>query len=196
MRGSVPPPAAIGASPLRAAGKASSIWLFCRMPLISRVSYWPLPLTPGRGPCGPSASRPTMPLADFCAVVGLPHGFLSPVSGTRRRPPGVSSTAFTAHLPDLQPRPLMDMGFAVTCPLARPGLPPIRWFCSALPSDPASRRAPLRFASPSPPSGWAGDSHPRAVEHARHRRRGPRSRRSGAASHQGATALRKPFGRH
>ncbi|EEU9589931.1 hypothetical protein FXI18_23840 [Escherichia coli] len=27
---------------------------------------------------------------------------------------------------------------------------------------------PLRFASPSPPSGWTGDFHPRAAEHARH----------------------------
>ena len=28
--------------------------------------------------------------------------------------------------------------------------------------------APLRFTSPSPPSGWTGDFHPRAAEHARH----------------------------
>jgi len=27
---------------------------------------------------------------------------------------------------------------------------------------------PLRFARPSPPSGWAGDSHPQAAGHARH----------------------------
>jgi hypothetical protein len=27
---------------------------------------------------------------------------------------------------------------------------------------------PLRFAKPSPPSGWLGDLHPRAIEHARH----------------------------
>jgi hypothetical protein len=27
---------------------------------------------------------------------------------------------------------------------------------------------PLRFANPSPPSGWVGDLHPQAVEHARH----------------------------
>src|SRR5665811_1617154 len=27
---------------------------------------------------------------------------------------------------------------------------------------------PLRFARPSPPSGWPGDSHPQAVGHARH----------------------------
>jgi hypothetical protein len=27
---------------------------------------------------------------------------------------------------------------------------------------------PLRFAKPSPPSGWLGDFHPQAVEHAGH----------------------------
>src|SRR5215469_1694172 len=27
---------------------------------------------------------------------------------------------------------------------------------------------PLRFANPSPPSGWIRDSHPQTVEHARH----------------------------
>src|SRR5271166_6320824 len=58
---------------------------------------------------------------------------------------------------------------------ARPTLaPPIRFlfinshFCSALPSDPASRRQPLRIANPSPPSGWVEDFHLQATEHARH----------------------------
>ena len=42
----------------------------------------------------------------------------------------------------------MDMDFAVSCPLVRPGLPHIRFlfvrsrFCSTLLSDPASRRRP------------------------------------------------------
>src|SRR6201984_3466853 len=58
---------------------------------------------------------------------------------------------------------------------ARPTLAPrIRFLfigshlCSTLPSDPASRRQPLRFTSPSPPSGWVEDFHLRAIEHARH----------------------------
>jgi len=38
--------------------------------------------------------------------------------------------------------------------------------CCALPSDPASRRKPLRITNPSPPSGWVEDFHPRAIEHA------------------------------
>src|ERR1700756_4945363 len=58
---------------------------------------------------------------------------------------------------------------------ARPTLAPrIRFLfigshlCSTLPSDPASRRQPLRFTNPSPPSGWVEDFHLRAIEHARH----------------------------
>src|SRR3954467_10064392 len=93
-------------------------------------------------------ARPTMPSADFCAGLRGPHGPLSLVAETRRRPPEVSSTAFTAHPPDLQPGPLMDVDFAVSRPLVRPGLPHIRFLFvgsrlrSTLPSDPASRRRP------------------------------------------------------
>src|SRR3954468_13566238 len=93
-------------------------------------------------------ARPTMPSADFCTGVKEPRGPLSLVSETRRRSPEVSSTAFTAHPPDLQPGPLMDVDFAVSRPLVRPGLPHIRFLFvrsrlrSTLPSDPASRRRP------------------------------------------------------
>ena len=47
----------------------------------------------------------TMPSADFCDAIGSPLGSPSPDSGTRRRPPRVSLTAFPAHLPDLHPLP-------------------------------------------------------------------------------------------
>ena len=83
--------------------------------------------------------------ADSWAAVRGPHDPLSPASGTRRRPPGVSTAAFAAHLPDIQPWPLMDMDFRIIGPLVRPGLPRIRFLfvrsrlCSTLPSDPASR---------------------------------------------------------
>src|SRR4051794_1254615 len=89
-----------------------------------------------------------MPSADSCAPVRSPCGSLSSTIGTRRRPPQVSSIAFTAHLPDLQPWPLMDMDFAISCPLVRTGLPHIRFlfvrsrFCSTLPSDDISRWRP------------------------------------------------------
>ncbi|CAN0507073.1 unnamed protein product, partial [Phaeothamnion confervicola] len=65
--------------------------------------------------------------------------------GTRCRPPQVSSIAFTAPLPDLQPWPLMDLDFAISGPLVRPRMPRIRFLFvrsrlrSALPSDATSR---------------------------------------------------------
>src|SRR5450830_1264711 len=71
-------------------------------------------------------------------------------------------------------RVLDGYGLRDTLP-ARPTLTPdIRFLfinshvCSALPSDPASRRRPLRIANPSPPSGWVEDFHLQATEHARH----------------------------
>src|SRR5882724_6266879 len=66
---------------------------------------------------------PTMPSADFCAAVRPPCDDLSPESGTQRRPPEVRSTAFTARPPNLPPRSLMAVDFAITCSLVRPGRP-------------------------------------------------------------------------
>jgi hypothetical protein len=91
-----------------------------------------------------------MPSADFYGVVRAPCGALSPVAGTPRRSPEVSSTAFATHPPDLQGRPLMDEDFAIHRSLVRTDLPRIRflfigsWFCSTLPSD-APREAALAF---------------------------------------------------
>jgi hypothetical protein len=76
-----------------------------------------------------------------------PYDALSPVSRTRRRSPEVSSTAFPARPPNLPPRPLMTMDFAISCSSGRVGLV-IRFLsigpqvCSTLPSDFASRRRP------------------------------------------------------
>jgi len=73
-------------------------------------------------------------------------GNLSHESVTCHRSPEVSSTAFDAQPPDLPPVSLMDMGFAIICPLARHRRPQIRFLyigsrlCSALLSGPASRR--------------------------------------------------------
>jgi len=67
---------------------------------------------------------------------------------TRYRSPEVSSTAFSAQPPDLQPASLMDIRFIVVCQLAQRRMPRI-WFvflgshlCSTLPSDAVSRRRP------------------------------------------------------
>jgi hypothetical protein len=92
------------------------------------------------------SSLPTLPAADFCRPVRIDRSTLSPVFETNGRSPEVSSTAFRTPRADLQPVPLMDMGFAVIRPFARHRMPLIRFLftgscvCSALLSDPASRR--------------------------------------------------------
>jgi len=60
----------------------------------------------------------TMPSADFCCLFKSDHSSFSRESATSNRSPEVSSTAFRALPPDLQPAPLMDMGFVVDCQLA------------------------------------------------------------------------------
>src|SRR5208282_3238462 len=103
--------------------------------------------------CSRSLFRPssrrigtTMPSADFCRPVRIDHSTLSPDFGTDGRSPEVSSTAFRTQPADLQPVPLMDMGFAVIRRLARHRMPLIRFLsigsyvCSTLLSDPASPR--------------------------------------------------------
>ncbi len=79
-----------------------------------------------------------MPFADFCDTVKVNRFTLSHESVTCHRSPEVSSTAFDAQPPDLPPVSLMDMGFAILCPLARHRRPQIRFLyigsrlCSAL----------------------------------------------------------------
>ena len=119
-------------------------------------------------------ARPTMPSADFCTGVRKPCGSLSPVTETRRRSPEVSSTAFTAHPPDLQPQALDGYGLrdqlsARPAPAASYPVS-VRQVAALLHASfrPRLAATPLRFARTSPPSGCAGDLHPQAVEHARH----------------------------
>src|SRR5439155_21412394 len=65
----------------------------------------------------------------------------------------VSSTAFRTQPPNLQPVPLMDMGFAVIGPFARHRMPQIRFLyigsyvCSTLLSDPPSPERPCASLS-------------------------------------------------
>src|SRR5205823_6991226 len=115
-----------------------------------------------------------MPSADFCAAVRPPCGDLSLESETQRRSPEVRSTAFPARPPDLPPRSLMTVDFAITCSLVRPGRPryPVLVHRAAALLRASFRlrlaTTPLRFANPSPPSGWIEDFHLQAVVHARH----------------------------
>jgi len=105
---------------------------------------------------------------------------LSPDSVTCDGSPEVSSAAFDAQPPDLPLLRLVDMGFAVLCQLAphrRPPHPVLvhrRALLIHASFRPRLATTPLRFSSPSPPPGWAGDFHPQAVEHVRHTKQNPR----------------------
>src|ERR1041385_5126589 len=146
---SVPSTEDFGASLPLSSMKANTSWFFCRLSSMSRAAYSPLPLPSLRRTVWAFARcRTTTPAADFYRPVRMDHSTLSPDSRTNGRSPEVSSTAFRTQPPDLQPVPLMDMRFAVISPLARHRMPQIRFLyigsyvCSALLSDPASRRRP------------------------------------------------------
>jgi hypothetical protein len=146
------------------------IWIFGRMAGSRSPSPSVLPSF------RPSAKLvpPTTPSADFCTAVRPPCGDLSPVAGTQRRPPEVRSTAFVARPSDLPPRPLMAVDFAIGCSLVRPGWPHYPIFVHRAAAllhasfRPRLATTPLRFANPSPPSGWIKDFHLQAVDHAQH----------------------------
>ncbi len=113
-----------------------------------------LPNNPLRGPFGPSTLACLLcPLLTSAVRSGsiTQSSVLNP--GQKGRSPEVSSTAFRTQPPDLQPVPLMDMDFAVECPLVRHRMPSIRFLsigsyvCSTLLSDPASRRRPCALLS-------------------------------------------------
>src|SRR5436190_11143331 len=68
----------------------------------------------------------------------------------------------------------MDMDFAVSGPLVRRSrlvsgsCPSTRTFALRFLQTPPRGGSPCVLANPSPPSGWVGDLHPRATEHAQH----------------------------
>jgi len=73
----------------------------------------------------------------------------------------------------------MTLDFAISCPLVRPGRPRypilVHRAASLLHASfrPHLAATPLRFANPSPPSGWVKDLHLQAVDHARHTTKRP-----------------------
>jgi hypothetical protein len=95
-----------------------------------------------------STAWPITPSADFCPVVRRPHGPLSRCTATPSRSPGVSSIAFNAQPPNLRFASLMNMDFAMCCPLVR------RWrllfgsCSSARIFDPRFLQTPPRGGSP------------------------------------------------
>src|SRR3984893_14970535 len=115
-----------------------------------------------------------MPSADFCSAVRRPLGRPSRLADDTGQISRGKLNRLRCTTAGSTLRALDGCGLRDTLP-ARPALtPPVRFLfigshlCSTLPSDPASRRQPLRFTNPSPPSGWVEDFHLRAIEHARH----------------------------
>src|SRR5229473_1177137 len=94
------------------------------------------------------------------------------------------------------------MDFAEPCPLVRPGLPLFgfcssgRSFASALLSDGASRRPPLRLASPLSHRTWAEDLHLPAIKHARHTRSGGREEHAPTAPWKTTEQVFHSYHRH
>src|ERR1700716_507758 len=169
VQASVPSMPPLRASPIATACKVISSSVFCRIARPRSPFYLPFHRSGLR-----LVAPPTMPSADFCAAVRSSCGDLSPDSGTQHRSPEVRSTAFAARPPDLPPRPLMAVDFAISSSLVRPGRPlyPVLVHRAAAllhaSFRPRLATTPLRFANSSPPSGWIEDFHLQAVDHARH----------------------------
>jgi hypothetical protein len=109
---------------------------------------------------------PTMPSADFCCTFKKNRSLFSRESTTCNRSPVVSSIAFSAPPPDL-PALAFD-GYGLCCSLptrprvlaSYPVLVHRRTPLLHASFRPHLAMTPLRFANPSPPSGWIGDLHP------------------------------------
>src|SRR5437762_7165831 len=73
----------------------------------------------------------------------------------------------------------MVVDFAIDFLLVRPGRPRYPMFVHQATAllhasfRPRLATTPLRFANPSPPSGWIRDLHPKTVKHARHTMKTP-----------------------
>src|SRR6266567_789250 len=114
-----------------------------------------------------------MPSADFCSAVRPPFDNLSPLTDTKQISWGKLSR-LPCTVAESTLRTLMDMDFAVSCPL----VPRWRLVSGSCPStrtfDPCFFRTPPRGGSPciitrpSPPSGWPEDFHLQTAEHAQH----------------------------
>src|SRR5437667_7583848 len=160
---SVPSRGALGASLLPSPVKASALcsWFFCRLSLIESCVLLAAPYCLGLRPCGLLCPLLTpAPRSRWIAPSSVT------TSVTCGGSPEVSSTAFDAQPPDLPPMCLVDAGFAVVCQLAphrRPHHPVLVHRLAPLIHASFRLRlatTPLRFSSPSPPPGWAGDFHP------------------------------------
>ena len=134
---SVSSPPAARASPVGVELKSRFFWVsFCRMSFLRCMSYSPL-LSFGPSILVPGSAYLFLHLSVFgvpqypcrrqdllCPMLtsALRSGCLSTSSvtgATQDSSPGVSSTAFRAQSPDLRSASLMEVDFAVRCPLVR-----------------------------------------------------------------------------
>ena len=139
-----------------------------------------------------------MPSADFCPAVRPPLGCLSPRSDTEQISWG-NLSRLPCTVAESTLRTLMDMDFAVRCPLVRRSrllfdfCPSTRTFAWCFLQTPPRGDGPCTITSPSPPSGWAEDFHLRAAEHAQHTTKALRAslrRAGGSGEHLSAGACR------
>src|SRR5438132_3566561 len=173
-RASLPPGAAVRASPFPSVPKASSSWIFCRMTR-SRLSFL-------------FTASNVRSFGRLAPLLLCPLLTPAPRSRTLRCPQSRFRDTTQASRGNVNRLPRMPAGFTVPaldgCGLrgSRPARPAgsasypvsVRQAAGLLHASSIPRLAatPLRFANPSPPSGWIKDLHLQAVEHARHTDRG------------------------
>ena len=182
----------LGASPLLAAREARHYWRFCRHPLRRRMD---LLATLTVWAFLPRRRGSTIPSADFCR---RGQEASRPPQSRRRDTRQISRgkldrlprTTAGSTLCALDGYGLRDTD--ARSPDAHASYPVfVHRLALLLPASfrPRLAATPLRFANPSPPSGWVEDFHLQAVEHARHT-----SSRQGAlrppASHTTVRAVR------
>src|SRR3954447_24070616 len=114
-----------------------------------------------------------MPSADFCSAVRPPFDSLSPLTDTKQISWGKLSR-LPCTVAESTLRTLMDMDFAVSCPLVRRwrlvsgSCPSTRTFDPCFFQTPPRGGGPCIITRPSPPSGWPEDFHLQTAEHAQH----------------------------
>jgi hypothetical protein len=115
----------------------------------------------------PRFTPPTMPSADFSAAI-------TRLTTRSARAPGHGRNRLRRTPAGFTTRPLMGADFAITCSPVRPGRPCYPVFVHRAADllhasfRPRLATTPLRFANPSPPSGWIEDFHLQTLDHARH----------------------------
>jgi len=114
-----------------------------------------------------------MPDADFCSAVRLPFGSLSRTGDAEQISWGKLSR-LPCTIAESTLRTLMEVDFAVRCPLVRCWrlvfgfCPSTRTFAPCFLRTPPRGGSPCIITRPSPPSGWPEDFHLQAAEHAQH----------------------------